>query len=63
MGDCKGRVESKRFFFEKKNQKTFAPQGHGLCLKQRPWPGMQSFFGSFCSQKERLPCLTAAPSR
>jgi hypothetical protein len=43
----------KQFFFEKKNQKTFAPlRAHvppsGVTSKN------QSFFASFCSQKEVL---------
>jgi len=42
------------FFFEKKNQKTFAP------LRADVPPAVanrknQSFFASFCSQKEVLP--------
>jgi hypothetical protein len=47
------------FFFKKKNQKTFAP------LRVRVAPSVtqqknQSFFASFCSQKEVLP-FSAAP--
>jgi hypothetical protein len=38
---------SKRFFFEKKKQKTFIPLGRGLSASIG-----QSFFASFCSQKE-----------
>jgi len=49
-------MKSKRFFFEKKNQKTFAPlrageTPSGVTSKN------QSFFASFCSQKEVLAFL------
>jgi hypothetical protein len=44
------RKEGKRFFFEKKNQKTFAPGGFGTGGANAP--SKQSFFASFCSQKE-----------
>ena len=46
----------KRFFFEKKNQKTFAPLA-GACgadVATRNVPVKKSFFASFCSQKEVL---------
>jgi hypothetical protein len=51
----------KQFFFEKKNQKTFAPlRAHlppsGVTSKN------QSFFASFCSQKEVLPAFFIPPS-
>jgi hypothetical protein len=44
---------SKDFFFEKKKQKTFAPLRArvALAVARR---GNQSFFASFCSQKEVL---------
>jgi hypothetical protein len=42
--------ESKMFFFEKKNQKTFAP----LRAVLKTPAVNQSFFASFCSQKEVL---------
>ncbi len=47
--------KNKEFFFEKKNQKTFAP----LCeVVARPLAkNYQSFFASFCSQKEVLSFL------
>jgi hypothetical protein len=49
------REARKRFFFGKKKQKTFvrlaaAERGRGRSLQ---W--MESFFASFCSQKEDLP--------
>jgi hypothetical protein len=40
------------FFFEKKNQKTFAPLRE--VVKQPLVKNYQSFFASFCSQKEGL---------
>jgi len=47
--------KSKWFFFEKKNQKTFAPL---RALVKPPEAQMiQSFFASFCSQKEVLPSM------
>jgi hypothetical protein len=47
----KGR---KRFFFEKKNQKTSVPQvvACGADIASRVVLKSQSFFASFCSQKE-----------
>jgi hypothetical protein len=55
------RKPSKDFFFEKKKQKTF--------VFQRAWrrsgsnaSGNQSFFASFCSQKEGLTSLFAFPN-
>jgi hypothetical protein len=47
--------ESKRFFFEKKKQKTFAPAGvgSGVATTRRS----KSFFASFFSKKEALTCL------
>jgi len=44
----------KRFFFEKKKQKTFANLVR--CRSQKKTN--QSFFGSFCSQKERSSFLS-----
>jgi hypothetical protein len=51
-----GRVSqaSKRFFFAKKNPKTFGPPGQGREAANAPDPAKQSFFASFCSQKEVL---------
>jgi hypothetical protein len=46
--------ESKRFFFEKKNQKTFGCLGMGRGRDNAHDPVNQSFFASFCSQKEVL---------
>jgi hypothetical protein len=44
--------EGKRFFFEKKNQKTFGPFEPGLC---NAWdPRSKSFFASFFPKKEVL---------
>ncbi len=44
--------KNKKFFFEKKNQKTFAPLRE---VVTRPLAkNYQSFFASFCSQKEVL---------
>jgi hypothetical protein len=34
----------KRFFFEKKNQKTSMNLGLGLWRRQSPWPGLISVF-------------------
>jgi len=57
---------AKKFFFEKKNQKTFAPGGIGHACRLNPPPGdlnrhaspkppaNKSFFGSFFSKKELL---------
>jgi hypothetical protein len=42
------------FFFEKKNQKTFALGGAGPCGSPRHCPGSKSFFASFFSKKEAL---------
>jgi hypothetical protein len=47
-----GKLKRKRFFFEKKQQKTFAPGRCGTALPQPP--ANQSLFASFCSQKEVL---------
>jgi hypothetical protein len=50
---CVTSQRSKMFFFEKKNQKTFAP----LRVRVAPFAAYQknqSFFASFCSQKEVL---------
>jgi hypothetical protein len=44
---------SKTFFFEKKKQKTFTPLRAGLAAAE-PQRKNQSFFASFCSQKEVL---------
>jgi hypothetical protein len=53
----KGR-EGKRFFFEKKKQKTFAPLGSGALRRPAPMTqGHQSFFATFCSQKVVLTSL------
>jgi hypothetical protein len=62
-GDGRSKSGIKRFFFEKKNQKTFRPAGCGntVATARRN----QSFFASFCSQKEVLMANrqeTAAPS-
>ncbi len=45
---------SKKFFFEKKNQKTSAPLRADVAPTE-PHRENQSFFASFCSQKEDLP--------
>jgi hypothetical protein len=46
------RKVRKRFFFEKKKQKTFGPAGAGT---RAPQPaGSRSFFASFFSKKEAL---------
>jgi hypothetical protein len=45
-------VGSKRFFFEKKNQKTSAPGGCGIGGATAP--RSRSFFASFFSKKEVL---------
>jgi hypothetical protein len=42
------------FFFEKKNQKTSAPL-RACVASAAPQRKNQSFFASFCSQKEVLP--------
>jgi hypothetical protein len=44
---------SKRFFFEKKNQKTFGPFYQGRCAAGGPRG--KSFFASFFSKKEAFP--------
>jgi len=44
----KGRI----FFFEKKKQKTFIRLVPYATVKFRTGPSLQSFFASFCSQKE-----------
>jgi len=44
------KAKEKRFFFEKKKQKTFAPAGFGNAFANAR--SKQSFFASFCSQKE-----------
>jgi len=46
------------FFFEKKNQKTFDNMlrlGELIKMTCRANTKLQSFFGSFCSQKEHFP--------
>ncbi|MDD2862871.1 MAG: hypothetical protein PHI71_17645, partial [Acidiphilium sp.] len=48
-----GKEERKRFFFVKKKQKTFICGGTGV--ETGTDPDQQSFFASFCSQKEVLP--------
>jgi hypothetical protein len=49
--------KNKEFFFKKKNQKTFAPLREVVA---RPLAkNDQSFFASFCSQKEVLPFFVA----
>jgi hypothetical protein len=35
--------ESSRFL-KKAAQKLLAPLGHGLCLRQRPWPSINKVF-------------------
>jgi hypothetical protein len=45
-------VSRKRFFFEKKNQKTFALGGFGLGIARAP--RSRSFFASFFAKKEVL---------
>jgi hypothetical protein len=47
---------SKRFFFEKKKQKTFAP---GPCSFQRQWPSLQKFFASFFQKRSAYFLLKA----
>jgi hypothetical protein len=51
------KAVSKQFFFEKKNQKTFAPL-RVYVEQTEPHRKNQSFFASFCSQKEGLPALS-----
>jgi hypothetical protein len=51
-----GKRQSKRFFFEKKNQKTFA--NPGWASAERPKPNCQTFFASFLLKKEDLPLQT-----
>jgi hypothetical protein len=45
--------EKKRFFYEKKRQKTFAPLGAVATAPQSP-PANQSFFGSFLFTKKNV---------
>jgi hypothetical protein len=53
--DAGANLVRKQFFFEKKNQKTFAPLRE---IVARPLAkNDQSFFASFCSQKEVLSSL------
>jgi hypothetical protein len=47
--------ESKRFFFEKKKQKTSGPGG--VRDTDANIPRSRSFFASFFSKKEVLTCL------
>jgi hypothetical protein len=42
--------QGKRFFFEKKKQKTFAPLGHGR--SKHPGPDLQSFLQLFVHRKQ-----------
>jgi hypothetical protein len=51
MGPLLGRVGRKRFFFEKKNQKTF---GRLALLSGKTWSGRKSFLVLFF-KKEPLP--------
>jgi hypothetical protein len=46
--------QSKRFFFEKKNQKTFSTLGQWRWPPQRPGLSVKSLFASFSSEKEVL---------
>jgi hypothetical protein len=39
--------ESKHFFFEKKQQKTFVSWGLGRCRPRGPWRQEQTFFAAF----------------
>jgi hypothetical protein len=47
--------QGKRFFFEKKNQKTFGPAGCGNAGAESR--RTKSFFASFFSKKEALTCF------
>jgi hypothetical protein len=48
---------------KKKNQKTFIRLAATEWLKGRTLHWMESFFASFCSQKEDLPFLHAISAR
>jgi hypothetical protein len=52
IASTEGKRQSKRFFFEKKHQKTFT--NSGWASAERPKPMKQKFFASFF-QKSR-PC-------
>jgi hypothetical protein len=43
--------ESKKFFFEKKNQKTFGRLGFGHLRRHNPKPSLKKFFGFFFFKK------------
>jgi hypothetical protein len=43
------RKEARMFFFEKKNQKTFAPYEPGCCIA--PGPNLQKFFAELFFKK------------
>jgi hypothetical protein len=45
MASTEGKRQSKRFFFEKKNQKTLTQSGRASA--ERPKPIEQKFFASF----------------
>jgi hypothetical protein len=47
----------KPFFFEKKNQKTFAPRSARVTAALVT-AKKQSFFAAFCSQKDALPSFS-----
>jgi hypothetical protein len=52
------------FFFEKKNQKTFHSPCNGGARETAESPKRtESFFASFCSQKEVLSSLPAGSPR
>jgi hypothetical protein len=51
------RNAGKQFFFEKKNQKTFATQAPGVFNAGGLDP--KDFFASFCSQTEVLNCAVS----
>jgi hypothetical protein len=58
--------ESKRFFFEKKNQKTFVLAGVALGKAGASSPGLkeQKFFASFFQKRSAsLPCFLAGLPR
>jgi hypothetical protein len=50
---------SKRFFFEKKNQKTFVYWGHERWKFQRPWPRVKKIFLLLFLQKKKFLLITS----
>jgi hypothetical protein len=55
IASTEGRRQRKRFFFEKKNQKTFT--NSGLASAERPKPIEQKFFASFFQKRRPSCCL------